>query len=197
MLWWPGALVAAAIAACDPPRGDRVNTPARASAAPCRPARTAAQLVDAIAREVGDAPWVMSESFTPPLPTRWPNASGGGIVFLTYRFSPLPTGRVISRVRGPMHKIEFPALDAAPIIQTLDDDALGDVDDSIVADDDRGSRLAAAAEVLIEIVSGCREERDAHTALAPYVTWLRENGPVAKDLAARMPTFITWLRGTQ
>jgi hypothetical protein len=166
-------------------------------ARPCRPPRTAAELADAAGRAGADSRWTAGEVLTPPLPRRWPGAAQGGLVFFTYKFAPMPTSRVTSRVRGPFRRIEFATLDAQPVVQPLKSDTLGYVDDSAASDDDAPARLAAATDALVEIVAGCRPEGEARTALAPYQSWLREHDPIARDLERRLPAFIAWLREGQ
>ena len=86
--------------ACDQSGSRDVNDArTQRSARPCRPARTATELTNAVGKGIGNANWAMGESLTPPLPARWPDARSGGVVFLTYTFLPLPTGRVAARVR--------------------------------------------------------------------------------------------------
>jgi hypothetical protein len=160
---------------------------------PCPARRSAAELRDAAGKSAGDS-WPLLATLTPPLPTRWPEA-GGGVLFLTYRLSPLPTGRIAFRVRGPERSILFATLDAAPIVGLLDPTrVLGDTDrPSDTADTDE-AHLIDAAEVVVDVIAGCRQAEDARAALEPYAVWLAANEPIARDLVTRAPDFLRWLR---
>ena len=186
------ALSIAAVAACDQSGGGRVNDERRQAAGACRPARTATQLTNLVGQAIGPANWTVGESLTPPLPARWPDVRSGGVVFLTYKFVPLPTGRVTARVRGPIREIAFATLDAEPVVQMLEGEDLGI--DGGSSDEIDASQLATATEALIEMIAGCRSEADAHVVLAPYRIWLGENQPIGKHLEQRLPAFIAWLR---
>jgi hypothetical protein len=194
-----GIIGGAACVRSDPPRGRSnavadtpVSMPNAGAGGPCRPVATAAELTakakTAMAR-VSPATLTM----TPPLPSQWPEG-GGGISFFAYLATPLPTGRIIYRVTGPLARVDFPTIGAAPVVVDLDPNA-------VLGEEERGERpragfqqrLDAAAEALVEVVAGCQPASAARPALGSYREWLAMNPLITQDLRARAGPFIAWL----
>jgi hypothetical protein len=160
---------------------------------PCRPPRSLEELTRIAGDAVGDA-WPAVVTLTPPLPTQWPDTHAS-VVFFTYRIAEPPTRRITYRVHGPVHRITFATIDAAPVTDVLDATAvLGDITQTSGTEREDEAHLIEASRVLLEVAAGCRAVADARDDLVPYATWLRWHEPIARDLETRIPTFLAWLR---
>ena len=159
-------------------------------AQPCVPARTAKQL-DAEARAaIAPGPTTI---LTPALPTRWPGG-GGGVAIFAYAVTPLPTGRVVYRMAGPVARVEFATLDARPIVERFDPvQPLGDEEPAGRTARGLPERLARAAETMVEVLAGCRSADEARDGLAPYEEWLAQRALIAADVRRRAAPLLDWL----
>ena len=221
-----GLLVAATFTACaGPPEGPREPAPPRPPAAtqapppatapdrhpqgPPRPAPdeeatpvpdplTVSELQRRAAEALGSR--AIRTRLTPPLPAAWPEPQGR-VVLLAYRREALPTGRIRYLVRPPRHAVEVDlGSGVARVLDLPDGPALGEVDSELGGGGWSGpepDELAAAGQVLLDLVAGRRAPADARAELGAYARWLEAEPLVAADLQGRplQAAFVAWLRG--
>lgn len=115
-------------------------------------------------------------------------------MIFAYSVEPLPTGRVVYRMAGPVARVEFATLDAPPIVERFDPvPPLGDEEPTARTTKGLPDRVARAAEAMVEVVAGCRPAEAARADLAPYEEWLAQRALLAADLRHRAGPFIDWL----
>src|SRR4051812_7819488 len=117
--------------------GTEVTAMAKPSS-PCKPPKTSAELREAARSALGND--VLLPSFVPVLPTRWP-AAGGGVVYWTYYWEPLPTGMVRYNLRGPTNEIKFASLSKPPDVRRLGPGKVLGTEDFVDRPEDEQSRL--------------------------------------------------------
>jgi hypothetical protein len=123
------------------------------------------------------------------LPTSWPSRDGRVQLFV-YEVQPLPTGRVLYEVRGPLQRAELAADGTEATVEVFEDvQRLGRTGD--------GHRLfseqQAAEKALLDVVVGRQSVEAARAELRGYCVLFRDEDLLGRDLRARIEAFVTWL----
>lgn len=126
---------------------------------------------------------------TPVLPCSWP-AADHCVKVLAYESSPLPTGTIQFRYRGPVSVIRCSLLPVQCSLAPFDgrQDELVEIEGSHASAPDR-----EAQQRLVDLVhAGLAPERPPEH-LASYARWLGEHGGLGASVRSRVPELFAWL----
>lgn len=197
------AFYAAWLSACSgvqPPPHARSNEPPRARSADARPGgepkappnvESSVRLGELEERIEGLLPaterWRLR--LTPVLPCSWP-AADHCVKLLAYESSPLPTGTIQFRYRGPVSIIRCSLLPVQCSLARFD----GEQDELVEIDGSHASVPDGEAQQrLLDLVQRGQLPEHPPEQLASYARWLGEHGGLGASVRSRVPELFAWL----
>lgn len=124
------------------------------------------------------------------LPNTWPTTDHK-LQFYIYSSQPLPTGRVMERIEGPVAVARVGTLELT--VELDDINALPMVIEREPPRELQQGVRRRAETLLLDVVSGRADADDARDALRSDYCELLDDGAVGKDLRGRAQAFVEWL----